>query len=72
VRELNAGTLTITIQARPEDSRYFDLKVAYERSYRLNRCETDGPRRKLPGLSGAGLTAWQYGNHTASRRENDD
>jgi hypothetical protein len=36
------GTLTITIQARPEDSRSFDLKLSYEirRRIRWNDADT--------------------------------
>jgi hypothetical protein len=36
-REVDNGTLTITIQARPEDSQYFDLKLSYEIRRRIRR-----------------------------------
>jgi hypothetical protein len=40
-REVDNGTLTITIQVRPEDGRYFDLKLSYEIRYRIRRNDAD-------------------------------
>jgi hypothetical protein len=31
------GSLTITIQARPEDRKKYDMKVAYENRFRIDR-----------------------------------
>jgi hypothetical protein len=36
-READSGKLVITVQARPEDSRNFDLKCEYEKRYRVFR-----------------------------------
>jgi hypothetical protein len=36
-REVDDGKLVITIQARPEDSRSFDLKCEYEKRHRVRR-----------------------------------
>jgi hypothetical protein len=36
-REVELGTLTITLQARPEDSQFFDLKLGYEIRRRIGR-----------------------------------
>jgi hypothetical protein len=54
-RAADTGTLAITIQARPEDSRYFDIKLAYEIRHRIRR-EGAGIKAAQPGqrvLSGA-------------------
>jgi hypothetical protein len=40
-RALDSGSLTITIQARPEDERYFDLKLGYEIRRRIRRNDAD-------------------------------
>jgi hypothetical protein len=34
-REVDNGTLVITIQARPEDKRAFDLKLSYDIRLRI-------------------------------------
>jgi hypothetical protein len=36
-KEVDTGTLTVTIQARPEDSRYFDLELSYKIRRRIRR-----------------------------------
>jgi hypothetical protein len=40
-REIDNGTLTVTIQARPEDSRYFDLELVYKIRRRIRRNDAD-------------------------------
>jgi PHP family Zn ribbon phosphoesterase len=40
-RKVDNGTLTITIQVRPEDNRYFDLKLGYETRRRMRRNDAD-------------------------------
>jgi hypothetical protein len=40
-REVDSGTLTITLQARPEDNRHFDLKLGYEIRRRIRRDDAD-------------------------------
>jgi hypothetical protein len=40
-RQVESGSLTITIQARPEDKRYFDFKCVYEKRYRVGRSNAD-------------------------------
>jgi hypothetical protein len=39
--KVDNGTLTITIQTRPEDSRSFDMKLAYEAQHRIKRNDAD-------------------------------
>ena len=36
-REVDNGTLTITIQARPEDEKSFDIKCDYTKRFRVSR-----------------------------------
>jgi hypothetical protein len=40
-RQIESGSLTITIQARPKDKRSFDMKLAYEKRYRVGRSNAD-------------------------------
>jgi hypothetical protein len=40
-REVESGSLTITVQARPEDKRFFDFKCVYEKRYRVGRSNAD-------------------------------
>jgi hypothetical protein len=40
-REVESGTLTIALQARPEDKRSFDLKLSYEIRRRIGRNDAD-------------------------------
>jgi hypothetical protein len=52
-REVNTGTLTITIQARPEDKKAFQFKCEYEKRYVVNRygredIPTEMPERQFP------------------------
>ncbi len=43
-REVDSGKLIITLEARPEDSRNFDIKCDYTKRFRVSR---DG-RRATP------------------------
>jgi hypothetical protein len=36
-REVDSGTLTIIIQARPEDKKSFSMKCEYEKRYIVSR-----------------------------------
>jgi hypothetical protein len=52
-REVDSGTLVITIQTRPEDKRAFTLKCEYEKRYLVNRngraaIPTDSTRTRNP------------------------
>jgi hypothetical protein len=40
-REVSNGKVIITVQSRPEDDRYFDLKLAYEVRRRIRRNDAD-------------------------------
>jgi hypothetical protein len=57
-RAVDSGSLTITIQVRPEDGRYFDLKLGYETRRRIKRNNADAKpaqhSRQLPGPGGGG------------------
>ncbi|GHV79606.1 hypothetical protein AGMMS49944_13970 [Spirochaetia bacterium] len=45
-RQVESGSLTITIQARPEDKRFFDMKLAYEKRYRVGRSNADTAKKR--------------------------
>jgi hypothetical protein len=52
-REVDNGTLTITIQTRPEDKKAFQFKCEYEKRYLVSRdgraaIPTVGEARKYP------------------------
>jgi hypothetical protein len=36
-READSGSVTITVQARPEDKRCYDFKCEYKKQYRIPR-----------------------------------
>jgi hypothetical protein len=40
-RAVDSGSLTVTIQVRPEDGRYFNLKLGYEIRRRIRRNDAD-------------------------------
>jgi hypothetical protein len=52
-REAESGKLVITVQARPEDKKAFDLKCEYEKRYRVFRdsrqaVPSEDPAKRYP------------------------
>jgi hypothetical protein len=51
-RDVDSGSLKITIQTRPEDRQAFDMRLEYEKRYRIGRAiptvseAKSGPRDK--------------------------
>jgi hypothetical protein len=51
-REVDNGTLTIIIQARPEDKKTFQLKCGYEKRYVVNRTGRTAFPTEIPEKTG--------------------
>jgi hypothetical protein len=48
-REINSGRLTITIDARPEDTKNFDMRLEFEKRFRLSRTGRQALPTVAPG-----------------------
>jgi hypothetical protein len=51
-REVDTGTLTITIQSRPEDKKAFRFKCEYEKRYTVNRTGRSAFPTEMSGKTG--------------------